>query len=54
MGNFLLNVLAVTIGVLLSNYIHGFIFAAAKADRYEDVLADKIAKRVKREMEDGK
>ena len=50
MSDFLLNVLAVIIGVMASNYLHGFIFAAAKADKYEDVLADKIAKRVMAEL----
>lgn len=44
MSQFLLTVLAVIVGVMLTNYIHGFIFAAFKADKYEDELAKKIAK----------
>lgn len=51
MTDFLLTALAAAIGYLVTVYIHGAIFAASKADKYEDVLADKIAKKVKAELE---
>lgn len=46
MIDFILTTLAASLGFMLATYIHGFIFAAFKADKYEDVLADKIAKRI--------
>ena len=46
MINFLLQVLAATLGYFLFTYINALIFTAVKADKYEEVLIDKIAKRV--------
>lgn len=46
MIEFVINVLASSLGFLLATYIHGFIFASFKADKYEDLLADKIVKRI--------
>jgi hypothetical protein len=46
MIDFILTVLASALGFLISTYIHGFIFSHFKADKYEDVLADNIAKRI--------
>ena len=52
MKDFLLILLASSLGYLLASYAHGFLFSTFKADKYEDVLADKIAKRIK-EQHDG-
>jgi hypothetical protein len=49
MTDFLLHTLASALGFLIATYIHGFIFAMFRADKYEDVLAEKVAKRVKDE-----
>ena len=34
--------------IIVSNYMQGFIFAAFKAEKYEDTLAHKIAEEVKK------
>lgn len=50
MTDFILTVLA----VLTANYIHAFIYSSVRADKYEDVLAEKVAKRVKEEMKNDR
>lgn len=46
MSEILFHITTTIVGVLLANYIHAFIFAAFKADRYEKNLIERIARRV--------
>ncbi len=43
---YLLLFIIVFLGVITADYVRGFIFALLKADRYEDKLAERIAKQV--------
>ena len=46
--NYLYDFLIVCAAILTTDYARGFIFSTFKADKYEDVLAKKIAKEVNR------
>jgi len=46
--NYVYDFLIIVVAVLTVQYIQGFLFAVFKADKYEDVLAMKVAREVKR------
>jgi len=48
--NYLYDFLIVLLALQVSKYISGFMFSIFKADKYEDVLAEKIATEVVKEL----
>lgn len=46
--------LTVVVALLTSRFVHAFIFTVSKANKYEDILANKIAKQIVYTLDDKK
>lgn len=54
MSEILLHITTTIVGVLLAHYFNALIFSAFRADRYEENLIERIAKRVVELQKEGK
>ena len=52
MGEIIKQLLITTLAIMLAQYIQTIIFCIFKANKYEDTLADKIAKKIKDQAND--